>query len=75
LSPLKGGLTDRSLGSFEGHGDSLADADTHGRKAVAFASAVHLSRNGTNESGSGHAERMADGDGPTVWVHLFSVIR
>src|SRR3954453_18777224 len=63
------------LHPFEGERDSLADADAHGGKAELAAVALQLLGRGKRKPRAGHSERVAESDGPTVWVYAGVIIR
>src|SRR5206468_11737617 len=57
-----------------GEGDSLADADAHGRETKLAAAALELLGRGQREARAGHSERVPKGDRAAVWVHVLGVI-
>src|SRR5690348_18198013 len=65
---------DSILHPFERQRDSLADADTHGRKRELAATALKLLGRGESEARARHAERVAKRDRATVGVHLRRVV-
>src|SRR3954452_17445212 len=63
------------LHPFEGERDSLAHADAHGGRAELAAVALQLLGRGKRKPRAGHSERVAESDGPTVWVYAGVIIR
>src|SRR5690606_17430239 len=47
---------------------ALAHPDAHGAKCIPFARAVQFQRGGLKQPGTGHAQRVAQCDGPAVRV-------
>src|SRR3954453_13750327 len=64
-----------NLHPFEREGDSLADADAHGRQRELTAVPLQLLGGGEREAGTRHAERMAERDRAAVGVHLLGIVR
>src|SRR5215469_6400305 len=59
--------------SFKQSGRALASADAHGHYAIACFAARHLVGDSSYHAGTGHAERMANGDGSSVRIQLLRV--
>src|SRR5690606_6184814 len=61
---------DFSAGDLDQRGRTHATADAHGHHAVAATAALELAEDGGDQTRTGDAERVSQGDGATVGVHL-----
>src|SRR6185436_14466299 len=68
-APLYG----RSLHPFDDGGNALADADAHGREAVAAAAPFHFVQQRRHHPGAAAAERVSKGDGAAVDVQFIQI--
>ncbi|GIT77066.1 MAG: hypothetical protein Ct9H300mP31_15970 [Acidimicrobiaceae bacterium] len=55
------------------HGHALAPANTHGLHAELLVGVLQAIEKGGHDAGAGHAERVAEGDGPAVHIQLVEV--
>jgi len=62
-----------SIHSFNDRGNTLADADAHGRQAIAASAFLHFMHQGRHHARAAAAERMAQGDGAAVDVELVQI--
>src|SRR6185312_3646792 len=74
-SSIATSITPMNLHPFEGESDSLSDADAHRRKRQFSAIPLQFLGRGQREAGTGHSERVAEGDCAPVRIHSRVFIR
>jgi hypothetical protein len=62
-------------GALDDERDALADSDAHGAERVAPAGAAELVHRGRDEARAAGAERVAEGDGAAIGIHVGAVVR
>src|SRR5688572_17599436 len=60
--------------AFNDSSDALSHTNAHHAESVASAAAVQFVHRGRDQPGARHAERVAEGDGSTVWIYMGSVV-
>ena len=63
----------RSLHSLDDGRNPLADADAHGRQAVAAAAPFHFMDEGSHDSRAAAAERMSQRDGAAIDIEFIQI--
>jgi hypothetical protein len=64
-----------ALNTFDGEGNTLANADTHRGERAAATCFLQLVHSGEDEAGAAHAERVAQRNGSAVGIHMRGVVR
>ena len=69
VTPVKDVVVSQRLDTLENGGNTLTKADAHADKRIASALALELAGGSYGQPRAGRAQRVADCDRTTIWVH------